>query len=186
MPVTTTNLIMGPADLYTAPFGSTEPLDTAIATAPTTPWVATGGTMDGVNMTVDQKYTNLEVDQVVDVVGRRLTSRDITVETNMAEPTLDNFQLALNGGTITTSGSVKGFEPNYATSATQPTYVAVIVDGYAPNSKRRRIVVRKALSTEKVGLAYQKDKQSVFTVTFGAHYVTSSIAPIRVSDDVSP
>ncbi len=185
MPVTTTNLIMGPADLYSAPLGTTEPLDSAIATAPTSPWVSTGGTMDGVNLIVDQKYTALEVDQVVDVVGRRLTSREIQVETNMAEPTLDNFKLALNGGTVATASSVTSYEPAYATSATQPTYGMVLVDGYAPNSKRRRIIVRKALSTDKVSFAYQKDKQTVFTVQFSAHYVTSSISPIRISDDVS-
>lgn len=186
MPVTTTNLIMGPADLYTAPIGTAEPLDTALATAPTSPWVSTGGTSDGVNLVVDQKYTALEVDQVVDVVGRRLTSRDITVETNMAEPTLDNFKLALNGGTVATVTQVTSFEPAYATSATQPGYVMALVDGYAPNSKRRRIVVRKALSTDKVAFAYQKDKQTVYSVQFSAHYVTSSIAPIRITDDVSP
>jgi hypothetical protein len=185
MPVTTTNLIMGPADLYTAPMGSTEPLDTAIATAPSAPWVNAGGTTDGVNLIVDQKYTALEVDQVVDVVGRRLTGRDIQVETNMAEPTLDNFKLALNGGTVATVSNVTSYEPAYATSATQPSYVMALVDGYAPNSKRRRIVVRKALSTDKVSFAYQKEKQTVYTVQFSAHYVTSSISPIRITDDVS-
>jgi hypothetical protein len=183
MPVTTTNLIMGPADLYTAPLGSTEPLDTAIATAPADPWVSAGGTQDGVNLIVDQKYTALEVDQIVDVPGRRLTSREIQVETNMAEPTLDNFKLALNGGTVTETASVDSYEPAYATSATQPDYCMALVDGYAPNSKRRRIVVRKALSTDKVSFAYQKDKQTVYTVQFSAHYVTSAIAPIRVSDE---
>jgi hypothetical protein len=190
MPVTASNLALGPGDLYTAPFGSTEPLDSAMstpATAPSAPWTSRGGTQDGVNLIVDQKYTALEVDQVVDVVGRRLTSRDIQVETNLAELTLDNLKTALNGGTITEDAvnDVSSYELDYATSATQPTYFALLIDAFGPNSKTRRIVVRKTLSTDKVSFAYSKDKQSVYTVQFSAHYVSSSISPLRVVDDTS-
>src|SRR5690348_2244898 len=122
MAVTPTNLIMGPGDLWTGAFGVTEPLDTALGTAPATGWTSTGGTMDGVEMVVDQKYTSLDVDQVVDIVGRRLTSRDISVSTNLAEPTLANFSIALNGGTVTTGTNTLAYELNYASSATQPSY----------------------------------------------------------------
>jgi hypothetical protein len=187
MPVTASNLALGPGDIYSGNFGVTEPADTAINTAPGVGWTSRGGTQDGVNLIVDQKYTALEVDQVVDVVARRLTSRDIQVETNLAELTLDNLKTALNGGTVEVDGDsdTTSYELDYATSATQPGYYALLIDAYGPNSKRRRIVIRKTLSTDKVAFAYSKDKQSVYTVQFSAHYVSSSISPLRIVDDTS-
>ena len=52
MATNTGNLILGPGDLYTAPFGATEPADTAFATAPASPFEDRGGTMDGVELAV--------------------------------------------------------------------------------------------------------------------------------------
>lgn len=184
MSIVTTNLIMGPATLYTAAFGAAEPADTDVNTTPAaSAWTDVGGTDGGVKLVVDQKYTELQVDQVVDRVGSRLTSRDFTVETSLAEPTLANLSLALNGGTAATGAGFSSFEPNYASSATQPTYIALLIDGYAPDGKRRRVIVRKALSTDKVESTYTKDKQTFLTVKFTGHYVSSSIAPVHVADE---
>ncbi|MEU5448657.1 hypothetical protein [Streptomyces californicus] len=182
-----TNLALGPGEIYSGVFGVTEPADTTINSTPGVGWTSRGGTQDGVNLIVDQKYTALEIDQAVDVVGRRLTSRDIQVETNLAELTLDNLKVALNGGTVEVDedSDTTSYELDYATSATQPDYSALLIDAFGPASKRRRIIVRKTLSTDKVAFAYTKDKQSVYTVQFSAHYVTSSISPLRIVDDTS-
>jgi hypothetical protein len=188
--VTTTNLIMGPAALYTGAFGETEPAVTAegIGAAPSSDdWTDVGGTTDGLSLKIAQEYKELEVDQIVDVPGRRLTKRDFSLETNMAEPTLENLSVALNGGTVTvgTSGAAgtTTYEPDDTTSATQPTYRALIVDGYSPDSNRRRVIVRKVLSTAGVETAYKKDDQTVFKVTFSAHYVSPSIKPFKIVDE---
>lgn len=185
--VTTTNLIQGPASLYTGSFGATEPADASVnATPAASAWTDMGGTDGGVKLTVDQKYTELSVDQIVDRVGSRLTNREFTVETNLAEPTLANFSVVLNGGTTATGANYKTFEPVYtANSATQPTYIAVLFDGYAPAGFNRRVIVRKVLSTSKAETSYMKDKQTFFPVTFTGHYVSSSIAPIHVVDQTS-
>lgn len=186
MSVTTSNLIMGPATIYSGAFGATEPADTAVNTTPAaSAWTDMGGTDGGLKMTVDPKYTELKVDQIVDRVGSRLVSREFTLETNLAEPTLENLSIALNGGTIATGSGFKSLEPNYASSATQPTYIAVMLDGYAPSSFRRRVIIRKALQTDKSAISYEKDKQTFIPVTFTAHYVSSSIAPVHVVDQTS-
>ena len=58
MAVTTTNLIMGPANLYIATFGATEPADTDVnTTPPASSWTDLGGTQDGVKLSIDQTYT---------------------------------------------------------------------------------------------------------------------------------
>lgn len=186
MSVTATNLIMGPATLYVAAFGTTEPADSAVNASPAaSAWTDVGGTSDGVKLTLSQSYTKLSVDQIVDRLGSRLTDREFAVVTNLAEATLENLSYAMNGGTAATGSGFKSFDPNYASSATQPSYSAIILDGYAPGGFRRRVILRKALSTEDIESSYQKDGQTVIPVTFTGHYVTSAISPIHIVDQVS-
>jgi hypothetical protein len=181
MAVTAANLIMGPGTLYAADFGTVEPADTAVGTAPAD-FEDVGGTQDGVTLTLAQEYTELEVDQIVDVPGRRLTKREFTLETNMAEPTLENLAVAMNAGDVTTGTGFKSLEPVEGNSATQPNYKALIFDGFAPGGFPRRVIVRKALSTDDVEFAYSKEDQTVFSVTFSAHYVSSSIKSFKIVD----
>lgn len=186
MAVTTTNLIMGPGTLYIGAFGATEPLDTVVnATPAASSWTDLGGTQDGAKLTIDQTYTDLEVDQIVDVAGARLTKRLFTIETNLAEPTLENLKYLLNDGTAASGSGYKSFEPIYASSATQPTYRAAILDGFAPNQLRRRFIIRKVLSSDKVESTYKKDGQTLFTVKWSGFYVSSVIAPFKLIDETA-
>lgn len=184
--VSTSNLLLGPGTLYYGDFGATEPADTAVATAPDSgDWTDVGGTNDGVTLSIEQEYTELTVDQIVDRVGSRLTNRTMTVATNLAEPTLENLSLVVNGGGTVSSGSgYKSFSPANDTSATQPTYCALIFDGIAPGGGIRRVFGRRMLSTENVEFAYSKEDQTVFSVTFTAHYVSNSITPFKIVDEV--
>lgn len=191
MAVTATNLIQGPGTLYTGAFGATEPADSAVNAAPSaSTWTDLGATKDGVTITADLEYAELEVDQIVDVPERRIVKRDLQVATNLAEGTLENLATVLNGGTVTASAAYKTFDPADDTSATQPSYKALIMDGYAPRTAasavmRRRVVVRKVLSVESVEVPYKKDDQTLFPVTFSAHWVSSSIKPFRVVDQLT-
>lgn len=188
MAITTTNLIQGPADLYTGAFGATEPTDSVVNAAPDSgAWTNVGGTDGGVKLTVDQKIAALSVDQIVDRPGSRVTSREWTVSTNLAEPTLANLTIALNGGTAGSGSGYATYEPVYTSAAFAPTYKAVILDGIATGATtyRRRVIVRKTISTAKVDSAYQADKQTFIPVEFTGHYVSSSIAPVHVADQTS-
>ncbi len=194
MAVTVTNLTQGPGELYTAAVSVTEPLDTAVASDPGVDYTNVGGTMDGVELNVDLTYKELEVDQVVDIPGRRITKRELTLETKLAEPTLENLALAINSGTIATGGtgatSFKSLTPSNDTSATQPLYKGVLFDGFAPGAAedgtapRRRVLARRVLSVEGTKFAYVKDKQTVFSLSLSCHYVAAGIAPFKVVDQV--
>lgn len=184
-----TNLVQGPATLYIGAFGAVEPLNAAVNNTPqASAWTDLGGTTDGAELSIDQEYKELEVDQVVDVPGRRLVKRDMSVKTNMAEPTLENLVNALNDGTTATGSGYKTFEPAFTDSATQPTYRALILHGFAPGegvggqSKRRMVILRKVLSTDNVQMAYKKDSQTVLSATFSVHYVDASTAPFKIID----
>lgn len=191
MAATVTNLVQGPATIYVGAFGALEPANGAVNGTPqASAWTDLGGTTDGCELSIDQEYKELEVDQVVDIPGRRLVKRDMSVKTNLAEPTLANLTYALNDGTVNASGAgfAGYYEPSFTDSATQPTYRALIVHGWAPGSvgatqKRRMVILRKVLSSDNVEFAYKKEDQTVFSVKWSVHYVTSAIAPFKILDE---
>lgn len=189
MGVTVTNLTAGPGDLYTGAFGAAEVYGLAWSAPSSAVWTDAGGTNDGVKLVIKQTYMVLEVDQLVDEPGRRLTKREIGLETDLAEPTLVNVQLALNGGTVTASAGSTSFDPVTGdTSATQVTYKSLLFDGWAPGvtSVRRRFVARKTLSVEGIKeSSYKKDGQTFIPVVFAGHYVSASTGPFKIHDFAS-
>ena len=191
MAVTVTNIIAGPGVLYNGAFGAAEPADSAVNTTPVaSTWTDTGGTQDGVAITIDRDFLEMDVDQLVDMPGRRLTKRDTQVKTNLAEPTMLNLALAMNGGTITASAAYQTYDPDDTVAATQPPYKALLFDGYAPQTAaaatmRRRFVVRKVLSIESIESSYKKDDMTLIPVTFAAHYVSSVIKAFRIIDQLT-
>lgn len=186
MTTDTTNLIAGPGTLYMGSFGATEPADSSINAAYSgSAFSDVGATQDGVMLNIEREFFELEVDQIPDVPGRRITKRDLQIVTNLAEPTLANLEIALNGGTVTASASYSTYDPADDNASTQPTYRAALFEGWAPRGYRRRVFARKVLSVEAVGVPYKKDAQTVYPVTFGCHYVSSSIKPFRVVDQTA-
>lgn len=184
--ITVTNLAQGPGDLYQGAFGATEPADAAVNASPAaSAWTGLGGTNGGIKLTISQTYDELEVDQIVDIVGRRKTKRELDIATDLAEVTLNNLQLALNETAPTTGSGWAYLEPTIDNSATQPNYFALIFDAYAPNGFRRRVIGRRMLSTNNLAETVSKTDQTVFSVTFSAHFVSSSIKPFKVVDQTS-
>lgn len=179
MTVTSTNLIQGPATLYHAPFGSTEPA--TIATAPAAPWVDLGGTKDGVELSIADEYSVLSVDQIVYEVERRRTNRVVTIKTSLAEATLENLARAINN----TAPAASVLTADDGLTVFNPAYGAVLLDGIAPGGFRRRVIVRKVLGTDSVASAYKKDGQTLIPVTFTGHWVSPSIRPFVITDATS-
>lgn len=192
MSVLVTNLIQGPGTLYrgtayTAAYTTTaEPANAAVNTTPqASAWTDVGGTADGVNLEIGQEYAELAVDQIVDIPDRRLTKREFSIATNLAEPTLENLAFAMNSSPPVTGSGFKYFEPVNTSAASQPTYVPLLFDGYAPGQFRRRVIARRMLGTDPIQFAYKKDAQTFWTVKFSGHYVSDTIAPWKVVDQTS-
>jgi len=184
--VTASNLTMGPGDIYSGLVGAVEPLDASVNVVPAaSAWSGLGGTDGGVKVTINQAYQELEVDQIVDVVGRRKTKRELTLGTNLAEPTMENLILSLNESPAISGANYKQMEPTNDNSASQPLYYAVLFDGYAPAGFRRRIIGRRVLSTNNLAFEYGKKGQTEYAVEFSCHYVSSVIKPWKVVDQTS-
>lgn len=181
MSVTASNLVLGPANLYFGVVGAVEPTD-ALAVPASGIWTPVGATQNGVSLTVKQAWTQLDVDQIVDIPESRIKSRSLVIATDLAELTLANLTLALNGGTTATAAQTATYTPDSGNSANTPKYSALLIDGIAPNGKTRRIIVRKALSTKDVAFKYEASKQSVYGVEFTAHWVSAGTTPFVIMD----
>lgn len=191
MAVNPINICQGPAQLYVAPFGSAEPTDanaTVAAGPPGGAYVDVGGTEIGVTLEIDITYVDLKVNQLIDPVGARPTDRLITVKTQLKEATLANLTTAVNSLTTTVvSSAYTTQDPVTPSSATQPTYIALCLDGWAPtlgtgNPARRRILLRKVISKPKLMLDYELAKPAIYDVTFQAYYVSASTPPFHITD----
>jgi hypothetical protein len=176
MAVTTTNLLMGPVEVWSAPFGTAEPAN-AVA-APATGWVDLGGTSDGVTLTIGQTYTPMNVDQVAMAVGSRKTDQTITVATNLAEATLNSLRAALNQ--VGETGTELELDAEVVNN--DPAYQAIMLRGSGPSGDPRMVILRRTLSTEGVGIPFAKDAMTVVPITWTAYYVSSSISALLISD----
>lgn len=197
MAVTATNLVLGPARFHVGEFGAVEPDDADVTpNGPSTPpdpavWTDVGGTDGGVNFEVDSTYTDLTVDQIIMAVGARLTELKVSTAAKLAEMTLQNMNFALNQvGIIDTHTGYTTMDIPVGSSATQPKYAALIIDGWAPytpsgNPALRRVIIRKVLSQTKAGLGYDKKTQQSFDCTWETYYVSDSIVPVHIVDQTA-
>lgn len=176
MTVTVTNLLQGPADVWTSIVGSVEP--TSNATAPAVAWIDAGGTEGGVSARINQGYTNLTVDQIAGAVDARLTDLTLAVVTSFAEATLANLRTALNQAV----NAATKIEIDPTIKNASPTYAAVMLRGKAPGGTGRTVILRRALSTENIELAHTKGDKTVVPVTFTGFYVSQSVRPIIIDD----
>jgi hypothetical protein len=189
------NIVMGPAFVYWAPYGATEPAYSALTSPPNSAvWTDVGGIADGTSvlLEIEHSLTDLAVEQLIDRVGARVTKRVIQVTAALNEATLQNMQLAMNQLlTISPGSGYTVADLQTGITSVQPQYMALIIDGYAPTTGttevacRRRAVLRKCLSSSKVDLEYEKTKQTVYNTTWSVFWVSSSVSPVEIIDQTS-
>jgi hypothetical protein len=264
------NILQGPCDVYVGAFGAVEPTPGTWTAVDQTVWRPAGATAGGVKLSVGMTFKELDVDQVPDPVGVRMTGRTIAVETSLSEITLANIQSLMNGGTTTTGGTSVGsswtitassstltsatshglsvgdavvlgaittttgvtagtvyyvltvpsattftigaapggsalsmtsngstasvtqltyqsLEPLSSVAAFSPTYSALLLEGAAPGSNAsflRRVIIRRVLSTGGFEVEWKKDTQQGMTAKFGAYYISNSIMPFKIIDQL--
>src|SRR3954454_45184 len=109
--------VQGAGRILYAPGGTTFPAsidDIIVLTAGATqydlatPWVEIGFTKTGINLTRNNAEEEFDVDQVTGSIRRRPTNWEMSVGTQLAEATLETFQLAWELGPITTGTAAGG------------------------------------------------------------------------------
>lgn len=177
MGVTATNLMQGPIRVFTGIFGVAEPANAEAA--PAAGWTDAGGTMGGATLTLGQEYRAQNVDQLGMDVGAAVTRQTLSVATQLAEVTLANLRKVLNKATDAATKLEFGGEDivNQA-----PGYQAIMLQGRAPGGGPRLWILRKTLSTEGIGIPFQKDGDTVFPVTWTGYYVSESIRSLVIDE----
>jgi hypothetical protein len=186
--VTKANVLAGPGALYWGLQAATNPADTAVNVTPqaSAGWTDAGATDGGLTVTWNQSFFEKRVDQVADVVGRVLTERDVQIQTNLAEGTLENLALALNNTTASSGSGYKKLALIPGQAAMIITPIKVIVDGWAPGTnKRRRFLARSVTSIGNVESSYKKDGMFFVPVTFSAEYVDPTTSPVDTIDETA-
>lgn len=139
-------------------------VQTALTSAALGDITASGGPFPGaITLTFGGAYAGANQPAVV-VTPTGLTGGTVTVAT-----TTDGAP----GPTLSINGQLTNSTPNYA---------SVLLRGRKPGGGMRHAIVRRALSTAKVDLAWQKGTQKFIPVTFQGYWVSQSIDAIFIDD----
>lgn len=183
------NIIIGAASLYVSTGDSTSNSYTApsLPAAPaagasfstaldgaSTDWRHAGFTTDGLEISYEPDYGDVEVDQLLDSAKLFKQSMKVTVKTTLAEASLENLLVAWGQGTTTLTSS--GTETTLGIAAgalgDEPTERSLVAVGPGPrsatdNAKRERIYhARRVLSVEASAHSVKRNEATVFPVSF--------------------
>lgn len=102
-----TNLLVGPAWLYFAPVGESEPDETTIGvgTAWGGNWERMGYTKEGAAALYEFETAEADVQELLTAAKRWKTAEKMSVETVLAELIADNLVLAVGAGTVSTTSA---------------------------------------------------------------------------------
>lgn len=175
--ITDDNFIRGAARLLVAgttiafPTGVSDVINLSTFDAQTG-WVDVGATKTGITITHNNTEETFDVDQILGDIDSRPVSYEQTVATALAEVTLENLQLAWEGGGISTSG---GFRTMGVGEPAVYTRKRLAIIFQKANGKLRMHAFRKVQkSAQESAIPYNKTgEQQSIPVTFRALADTS-------------
>lgn len=179
------NIIIGAAAVYLSAEDSTEwtsapTLPTVSGTGSMTPaldsdadWKHTGFTSEGVEVSYEPDYGEVEVDQLLDSAKLFKQSMKVMVNTTFSEATLENLLIVWGqqNTTLTSGANDKTLGIAAGALGDEPTERSVAFVGPAPRAaagtKRERVYhVRRALSIESSSHSLKRNEATVFPVSF--------------------
>ncbi|AXH67253.1 major tail protein [Streptomyces phage Wofford] len=179
------NIIIGAAAVYLSAEDSTEwtnapSLPTVSGTNSIVPgldgsddWRHTGFTSEGVEVSYEPDYGEVEVDQLLDSAKLFKQSMRVMVNTTFSEATLENLLVVWGqqNNTYTTGATEETLAIAAGSLGDEPTERSVAFVGPAPRAdagtKRERIYhVRRALSIEASSHSLRRNEATVFPVSF--------------------
>lgn len=156
--VLTPNLLVDPGFLFWAPLGSTLPANTVTASkfsdAWPAAWLPLGATVEGSTFSYEVSTEAMRVAELFDPVRYATTERTGSLAFALADWSLTNLKRALNGGTITTTGSGATAMNSYSLPTPGNEVRAMV--GWESADASVRLVVLQALSSGTVETAFQK------------------------------
>ena len=143
-------------------------------------WISTGYTSQGVDLSFEPDYGEVQVDQLLDVAKIFKQGQKVMIKTSFAEATLENFIIALGSNATTdmtgSSGSaIQEVALNGGALGYSPIERSIAIVGPGPDAKKvaasktnveRIYVGYRALSMESVTVGIKRNEATEFPVTF--------------------
>jgi len=126
-----------------------------------------GYTEDGVAVEHTKEYMDIEADQSVDILGKKVVREICRVTVNVEEATLDNIKIAMGEeNSISNDGSWKRL--SFGGGSTEQEH-ELLFTGKAPGtSKTRKLHIYKAISVESIETSYKKGEKTLVPIVFQA------------------
>lgn len=175
MPLDAAAVRVGPGLLRIAPIGSTVPpdLETPWAVA----WTLLGYTAEGSNFVFNNTFEDVMVAEELEPIHILQTARQIDINTQLAEITARNMEIAFNGGTIIDGGTEISFEPPPAGE-----YTAAML-GWEATDGLERWIFRRVIQVGSVDIPRRKaPDKAVLPMSFRATKPTGEQAFIAYFD----
>lgn len=144
-------------------------------------WESVGYTSEGVDLSFEPDYGEVQVDQLLDVAKIFKQGQRVMLNTSFTEGTLENLLIAIGGKSTdlnaqTSSGTnkIQKFEINGGALGYTPVERSILVVGPAPEQlvtgtsklAERIYLGYRALSMDTVGVGIKRDAATVFPVSF--------------------
>jgi hypothetical protein len=158
-------VMSGMAQLYLAAYNETSPAvlpaDTVALGAawPTTPqpWVAIGASAEGASLMFRRSTQSLTVEEQLTPVAVETTEVELKVEVTLAQDTLETMQIAMGGGTLTTTAASSGVIGKKAlVLADDLTHYALGIEAKNTYGFFRRMLVPEIVSIADVETSYRR------------------------------
>lgn len=176
------NVLVGLANMYTAPVGTPDPADTIAFDAPwLAPWYHPGYSDKGLTMMLDRKEKKHTVEEISNPVVISVESSSLKVSIGFAEATLENFRLAAGGGTITTTAAGVGVIGKKSLVLSEDLEVIKLgFEGKNPQGFFRRVIIPRVVTTGKIKTEYDRSKnKQVYMAEFEA---VCAISDVKIYD----
>lgn len=159
MPTTAVPTVLtDPGYLFWAPLATAVPTNTATASKFTdawpVAWISLGATEDGSEFNYESRVEAITVAEFFDPIKWSTTERSGNFAFNLADYTLANFKRAMNGGTITTTGTT-GTEVNKYTPVSPGQEVRAMI-GWESLDGTMRIVAYQTINGGTIKSAFKK------------------------------
>jgi hypothetical protein len=140
-------------------------------------WDSVGYTSEGVDLSFEPDYGEVQVDQLLDVAKIFKQGQRVMLNTSFTEGTLENLVIALGAEDTDLGSTVSGvrkFNINGGALGYTPVERSILVVGPGPESLRtvgtnnveRIYLGYRALSMDTVGVGIKRDSATVFPVSF--------------------
>jgi hypothetical protein len=181
--ITTPNILVDPGFLFWAPLGSAEPTHAATASKFSdvwpVAWLQLGATAEGSTFSYETSVEPITVAELFDPVKYSTTGRTGSLSFALAEWSLTNMKRALNGGTITTTGTGATSVNSYVLPTPGQEVRAML--GWESSDATVRVIVYQALSSGTIETAFQKAPDFArIPFTFNMEIPSGSTQPFKL------